>query len=360
MTNRYAHITAATLGSEPLALAADPPPSADWHDGAFDVAFTSHNLARDASLRFRYRLTGLETEWRETDDHSLHYPAVAPGNYRFELQAIDPDWHRTSSVVSFAFTIRPPWWHTWWAYALFAVVFAGIIYALFRYRLNKIRLQHKMVLQQHKAAELEMQALRAQMNPHFIFNCLSSINRYILKNESEIASEYITKFSRLIRLILQNSQAAFIPLDSELESLQLYMALEVLRFNNHFDYTISIADDLDTSEIRVPPLIIQPFVENAIWHGLMQAKKKGRLDIELFRHNGELCCKITDDGVGRKKAAELKTSATYKSMGLKITADRIAILNQHKQSELIKITDLMLPDGTAGGTEVFFKIPLIQ
>jgi len=334
--------------------------SLSYNNNYLTFQFSGITINSPLKVKYQYKLEGLDKNWSAlTNRTEASFGNLPHGQYTFKVKAVNGDGY-WSNEVNYSFTIRPPWWHTWWAYALFAVVFAGIIYALFRYRLNKIRLQHKMVLQQHKAAELEMQALRAQMNPHFIFNCLSSINRYILKNESEIASEYITKFSRLIRLILQNSQAAFIPLDSELESLQLYMALEVLRFNNHFDYTISIADDLDTSEIRVPPLIIQPFVENAIWHGLMQAKKKGRLDIELFRHNGELCCKITDDGVGRKKAAELKTSATYKSMGLKITADRIAILNQHKQSEMIKITDLMLPDGTAGGTEVFFKIPLIQ
>ena len=114
------------------------------------------------------------------------------------------------------------------------------------------------------------------------------------------------------------------------------------------------------AEIKIPPLIIQPYVENAIWHGLMQAKKKGQLEIELFKDDGELCCKITDDGIGRKKAAELKSKSTHKSMGMKITADRIAILHQKKQSDMIRITDLILSDGTSGGTEVFLKIPLVQ
>jgi len=289
----------------------------------------------------------------------VQYGNLPHGKYSFKVKAMNGDGY-WSNEFTYSFTIRPPWWHTWWAYTLFALSFIGLIYAIFRYRLNKIRMQHEIVLQKHKAAELEMQALRAQMNPHFIFNCLSSINRFILKNDSDNASDYITKFSRLIRLILQNSQAAFISLESELESLQLYLELEVLRFNYHFDYKVKIADDLDVTEIKIPPLIIQPYVENAIWHGLMQAKKKGQLEIELFRHEEELCCKITDDGIGRKKAAELKSKSTHKSIGMQITADRIAILHQRKQSDMIKITDLILPDGTAGGTEVFLKIPLVQ
>jgi LytS/YehU family sensor histidine kinase len=119
-----------------------------------------------------------------------------------------------------------------------------------------------------------MQALRAQMNPHFIFNSLNSINRFILQNERVQASEYLTKFSRLVRLILQNYQCALIPLESELESLELYLNLEGLRFNYHFDYKISVPKDLDKSALQVPPLILQPYAENAIWHGLMQKKTK--------------------------------------------------------------------------------------
>ena len=121
----------------------------------------------------------------------------------------------------------------------------------------------------HRTTELEMQALRAQMNPHFIFNSLNSINMFILENNKLQASEYLSKFSRLIRLILQNSQEAFIPLESELEALQLYLELESLRFENKFEYKIAVDDDVDTTVLKVPPLIIQPYAENAIWHGLM-------------------------------------------------------------------------------------------
>jgi hypothetical protein len=130
-----------------------------------------------------------------------------------------------------------------------------------------------------QATELEMQALRAQMNPHFIFNSLNSINRFILQNNKVQASEYLTKFSRVSAHDLQNSQESFITLENELESLQLYVSLEALRFDDHFDYRISVIDDLDTSIVKVPPLIIQPYVENAIWHGLMHKEEKGQLNV---------------------------------------------------------------------------------
>ncbi|HLG39965.1 MAG TPA: histidine kinase, partial [Chitinophagaceae bacterium] len=237
---------------------------------------------------------------------------------------------------------------------------------------ERLRLQHELELQrlesekakaelQQQAAELEMQALRAQMNPHFIFNSLNSINRFILQNNKAQASGYLTKFSRLVRLILQNSQESLIPLESELEALQLYLELEEVRFDHHFEFKIKVEDDLDVSAIKVPPLIIQPYAENAIWHGLMHKEETGHLEIELFKENDLLCYKINDDGIGRKKASELKSksTSTHKSMGMQITADRIAILQQKKTADsYIKITDLVLPDGSAGGTEVLLKIPV--
>jgi hypothetical protein len=214
---------------------------------------------------------------------------------------------------------------------------------------------------QQRALELEMQALRAQMNPHFIFNSLNSINRFILQSNKAQASEYLTKFSRLIRLILQNSQLALITLESELESLQLYMELEAVRFEHHFEFDVKVQPTVDVSAIKVPPLIIQPYAENAIWHGLMHKTEKGHLRINIFEDGNMLNCKITDDGIGRKKAAELKSksASAHKSMGMKISADRIALMHKKKELEMhVTIIDLMLADGSPGGTEVLLKIPM--
>jgi LytS/YehU family sensor histidine kinase len=201
------------------------------------------------------------------------------------------------------------------------------------------------------------------MNPHFIFNSLNSINRFILEENSPQASRYLAKFSRLMRMILQNSQASLISLGSELESLELYLNLEVLRFDNHFGYKISVADDLDPSWLKVPPLIIQPYVENAVWHGLMHKEERGQLDIEVSREDNYLYVKVVDNGIGRRKATELasKSATKHKSMGLKITADRIAMMRRANSDEsVIKINDLVGPDGCAAGTEVIIKIPVIH
>ena len=227
---------------------------------------------------------------------------------------------------------------------------------------EKLQSERKLVELKHQAAELEMQALRAQMNPHFIFNSLNSINRFILQNNKTQAAEYLTKFSKLVRLILQNSQATLISLESELEALNLYLELEALRFDQHFKFKIKIQDNLDPSMLKVPPLIIQPYAENAIWHGLMHKEEKGQLDIKVSGENDHLYFKITDNGIGRKQAAELasKSATRHKSMGSKITANRIAILNRLNGKESpVTINDLVNPDGSAAGTEVIIKIPVI-
>ncbi len=210
-----------------------------------------------------------------------------------------------------------------------------------------------------KQAELEMQALRAQMNPHFIFNCLSSINRFILKNESKVASNYLTRFSRLMRMVLMNSQKPLIVLDDELEMLGIYLEMERLRFNNSFDYAITFLNTIDSDNVFIPPLLLQPFCENAIWHGLMNKEGLGRLDIELSMEDNILNCVIRDDGVGREKAEELKskTAEKEKSMGLKITTERLALLNREKGLHTFyEIEDLKDENGNAAGTKVILKI----
>ena len=212
---------------------------------------------------------------------------------------------------------------------------------------------------EQRSSELEMQALRAQMNPHFIFNCLSSINRFVLKNETEAASDYLTRFSRLIRMVLINSQKTNISLEDELEMLRLYLDMERLRFKHSFDYNIIYSNTVDAGNIFLPPLLLQPFCENAIWHGLMHKDGQGRLDINIRMEKNVLHCTITDNGIGRKKAAELKSKSgeKSKSLGLKITTDRLALLNENQNIQTFyKMHDLEDENGIAEGTRVELQI----
>lgn len=210
-----------------------------------------------------------------------------------------------------------------------------------------------------QAIELEMQALRAQMNPHFIFNCLSSINRFIFKNDNKAASDYLTKFSRLIRMVLIHSRKRFIPLEDELEMLKLYLDMERLRFKNGFDYSITTNNTIDAGAIFIPPLVLQPFCENAIWHGLMHKEGQGHLNISITEENKTLFCTIVDDGVGREKAAQFKSKSVEKekSLGLKITSARLALLNGELNNETsYKIDDVTDESGNVIGTKVKLEI----
>jgi tetratricopeptide (TPR) repeat protein/anti-sigma regulatory factor (Ser/Thr protein kinase) len=226
--------------------------------------------------------------------------------------------------------------------------------------LQQLQSKKAMIEFQQQANELEMQALRAQMNPHFIFNCLSSINRYILINKTEEASDYLTKFSRLIRMVLINSEKSFIKLESELEALRLYLDLERLRFKNAFNYSITFINTIDIYAVYIPPMPIQPFAENAICHGLMHKKGIGCLEIQLCAANKTLTCTIIDNGIGRNMAAAFnsRSAEKNKSMGVEITTGRLALLNKSKnEAAVFNIEDLTDENGNGCGTKVILSMP---
>ena len=233
---------------------------------------------------------------------------------------------------------------------------------------EKNRLAEEQKLQQaaaefeRKIAETEMTALRAQMNPHFIFNCLNSIKLYTLENDSKTASEYLTIFSQLIRRVLENSQSEKITLQKELETLRLYLELEAMRFKNKVQYQINVASVIDAEYIKIPPLLLQPYVENAIWHGLMHKKEGGHISIDVFQPTEQvLFIQIVDDGIGRKLAAEIqsKSATQQKSFGLKLTSDRIHIINQLYQIQTdVTVEDLKDETNMAIGTKVIIQIPI--
>jgi tetratricopeptide (TPR) repeat protein len=214
---------------------------------------------------------------------------------------------------------------------------------------------------QQRAKELEVQALRSQMNPHFIFNCLNAINRFILGHETEAASDYLTKFSRLMRMIMNHSRHSTVTLADEIEMLQLYLEMERLRFKDAFDYRLDVEEDLDTEEVRIPPLLIQPFVENAVWHGLMHKEQRGSLLIRLRVDGNRLTCIVRDNGIGRKRAGMLrsKSAEKHKSMGMQITAERMALLaGAEDPKPFFQIEDLHDAMGAPAGTQVTLTIKI--
>lgn len=237
---------------------------------------------------------------------------------------------------------------------LLALLALAII--LFRHENEKLRLRQQ-------ASELQMQALRAQMNPHFIFNCLSAINHFILNREGDKASEYLTRFSRLIRMVLINAGKTSISLEEELNMLTLYLDMEQLRFHDAFEYHIQTDPPLQPSMITVPSFILQPFCENAIWHGLLHKEGKGRLDIHLRPEGSLLICSIRDNGIGIEKATELKMRSKEKghSLGQKLSAERLALFNRGNGSAVhFTIQDVKDEQGDTTGALVILRIKLKQ
>lgn len=212
-------------------------------------------------------------------------------------------------------------------------------------------------LLQNQLSEMKLEALRSQMNPHFIFNALNSINRYIIRSDKETASEYLIKFSKLMRLILENSKSTFIPLANELEALRLYVEMELLRFDNKFDFNINIADNVLQDKTQIPPMVLQPFIENAIWHGLMNKKEKGTITVNVESLSSDkLFVVIEDNGVGRQKANELKniTTHTGKSFGMQITKERLATITGSDKN--FRIIDLYDKHNKPSGTRIEIEI----
>jgi LytS/YehU family sensor histidine kinase len=202
-------------------------------------------------------------------------------------------------------------------------------------------------------AETELKALRAQMNPHFIFNSLNAIGDYFSKNNKEAAYDYLAKFAKLMRQTLENSTQREILLEDELNFIELYLQLETKRLNHNFTYNIKLDENIDQQNTLVPPLILQPFIENSIWHGFSTNAGKGHVDIEIRQEANMLVCCVDDNGVGRKQAKI--TTAGKQSMGVEITKNRLAILNKEKQTN----GQLNIIDKTNGqGVRVEVSFPL--
>jgi len=318
------------------------------------------------SILFAYRLKGYETKWHSSYTTNIQYYNVKHGKYTLEVKIEKSPFVPTSQMLQLPITIEPRWWQMWWFKTLAALLLLCTVILIYRWRIKTI--QDKADIKneyEKKLTEVEMKALRAQMNPHFIFNCLNSINRYIVKNDHIKASNYLTRFSKLIRHILDNSASGIIPLQTEIETLDLYVQMEAMRFQDKFNYSITVSDDLDTQITLVPSMLVQPYVENAIWHGLLH-KTSGDCRLSIcFRKQGNQLIEIIieDNGIGRKKAGEQKTkdSITNKSKGLQITNDRLDLIKSlYGITATAHIIDIDSANGNLTGTKVIITLPLFQ
>jgi ligand-binding sensor domain-containing protein len=360
------YITEMQVLNKPLRFVTNGAPvSLKYKQNFFSIGFSAlaYTMAKD--VKFRYRLSGFD-DWTEiTGRRFANYTNVPGGDYVFQLQAANNEGVWNEKIVEVPVHIATPFWLTWWFIIIAAIVISIAAYLLYRNRVEQIKKKQRLKSEyEKKLANVEMSALLAQMNPHFLFNSLNSIDSYIIRNESKKASEYLNNFARLMRLILQNSRSNYINLKDELEALELYMQMESLRFKNKFCYSIAIDENVETSSIVIPPMLIQPYVENAIWHGLMHKTNgtEGLVKINISKNADDLLCVIEDNGIGRKKAAEIKEQKQKnhkRSMGMQITQDRIEIINKlYNMNASINIYDMEDELGNAKGTKVELIIPV--
>ncbi len=323
------------------------------------ITYRGINFRSAEKIKYKYRLIGHESTENISKNNYVQYSNLNPGSYVFKLSCSDDHGNWTEKPVTFEFIIEKPYYSTVWFIVLlslliFLIVF-GVSYSIVIYYKNEADNKKKLILAEQKA-------LRSQMNPHFLFNALNSIKRFILENDADAADSYLTGFAMLMRKVLNNSKHYSIPLSEELETIKLYLDLEKMRFDGRFKFHIHVDDDLPVFKLNIPPMIIQPFLENAIWHGIMPKTGEGYLYV-AFTNNANTFYNVTiiDNGIGREKSASLKSKTSkHQSTGLKNINERIDLLNKVNNANInAEIIDLYDENKEPAGTKVTIVVPFL-
>lgn len=302
--------------------------SLNYNQNNAQINYTAISYLDEKDIKYKYLLSGAENDTVITEESTLNLGALKPGNYLLNVWASGKNnsWNKTPAVL--AIVVKPPFWEElWFMGGMFLLVLVFII-IIYRHRINIIRKKEAEKTERKKMiAELEMQALRAQINPHFIFNVLNAIQNYYGKEDELNANYYMAAFSDLIRKTLTHSKEHWNTIDKEMSMLKTYIELEQMRLKNHFNYEIFVEPGLE--QIKIPTMLLQTYTENSISHGLRYLKTGGILRISCSRNTDSIICIVEDNGVGFEKAREFDSRPDdYKSMGLKITAGRISAINE--------------------------------
>lgn len=331
-------------------------PVLDYNQNSLGISFNAIGLSTsNSNPEFSYKLMPLDKSWSiPSKSKFVSFAQLPPGKYQFEVKAKDraSGW---SQPAIFNFEISPAFWNRWWFRMIIIAIASFIIISIFRARIQKIK-QDSLV--QNQLKELEMKALKAQMNPHFIYNALNSIQSLFANDKKTEGIHYIGSFSRLLRQVLDNSENNVISLDKELETVGLYIQLESLRLDMQLQYKKNINEDIVTEFEKIPPLILQPFVENALWHGLNRKEGVKEIIISFNIKDDWLICNITDNGIGRQKALELKSLSLlpHQSKAIDITMKRLTDFNDTAIITPIEFSDLHDENNNPCGTQVTVRI----
>jgi len=326
--------------------------------------FAALEYSHPEANEFKFQMKNLDDALVYNQNKNfVRYPNIPPGEYTFRLWASNSDGVWSTRVKELQISILPPWWQTWQARLAALAILGLILYTIYRYRVAQIRKQEAFLRKEAEykqmLAETETAILRLQMNPHFIFNSLNSIGSYILQEDTDLAYDYLIDFSKLMRMILDFAEKPFIALSDEINLLERYIKTEAMRFEKKIDFQVNVSKTLDAEELQLPTMILQPFVENAILHGLAQKKEAGIIKLTFQKKGDHLICTVEDNGLGRK-AASKNNPRHHQSKALKITERRLKLLSEQKKAEAsFEIKDLLAENGASLGTQVYLQLPLV-
>lgn len=332
-------------------------------DNTFSISFSLLDYQNPFKNQFKYYLDNFDRDRTTLPPgfYQVDYRRVPPGHYTFHVSGAN-NLGASGEEAVLNIIIIPAWYQTFLFKFLVVFISLALVGSFILLRLNSLHNRHEIEKQllttQAELIRSQKFALRSQMNPHFIFNSLNSIQNFVLKNDVDSANYYLSNFSILMRKVLEYSQYNFITLAEELEMIQLYLKMEKMRFSRKFDIEIKISQDIDQHLVRIPPMLLQPYLENAILHGLQLIKHKGLLQVLVEDHEDFMTILIIDNGIGREKARAIRERTGHKSKGLANIEKRIQLYNKISEKHLsVNIVDLFDENGEPAGTRVEIKVP---
>ena len=342
-----------------MMLTAEKGINLSYNQNYFSFQFVALDYSNPEENKYAYKLEDFDESWIYTSalNRIARYTNVDPGQYTFCVKAANSDgvWNETG--IRLPIIIKPPFWKTLWFYSLEFLMLVMCIFIVIKYREKKMR-------EQNLYLQLEQKLLRSQMNPHFIFNSLSSIQSFIFESDPIKAGSYLSRFADLIRAILYNSREEYVLLEKEIKTLENYLDLQQLRYNNKFDYDIDVDPLLDPEGFLIPPMLAQPFIENSIEHGIKYIQEKGQISLSFTLMNDAILFIIIDNGIGIQAAKKLKEnkSTGHKSLATIITRERIDIFNKGNKHKpyAMSVSDVKDTHGEVAGTKVKLIIPFVK
>lgn len=338
----------------------------DFNKSSIKISFNVTGFQKETFVDYEYRLLPIQNDWQNVEKglDFLRYNSLSVGEYIFEIRAKNKN-GTASKLKKIALTVNAPFWQKWWFYLIISGLIIAISWLVLIQKSRKKEQEQRLQIQNAKSEQellfSQLENLRSQMNPHFIFNALNSIQEYIMINDKNLASTYLVKFSRLIRMYLNHSRSQEIALKDEILALQLYLDLEKDRFADTLDFSINIEPNLLNQNFYVPSLFIQPYVENAIKHGLLHKHKDRILKVLFYIQNENLICEVEDNGIGRIEAQKIKykRQENHQSFATSANEKRVVLLNKMRENKIkVSVEDLYSSLNIASGTKVLIEIPI--